>query len=80
MVLPLKVPTSSYVKHPDFTADFILLYFQVVRKSQNGAARRWHPQPPAVVQAGTGPPRARGGARQDDPLPQTGPRYGLFIV
>lgn len=54
--------------------------FQVVRKSQSRAARPWHSQPPAVVQAGTGPPRARGGASQDDTLPQTGPRYGLFTA
>lgn len=53
---------------------------QVVRQSQSGAARRRHPQPPAVVQAGTGPPRARGGAGQDDPLPQTGPRYRVFTA
>lgn len=55
-------------------------WFQVVRESQSGAARRRHPQPPAVVQAGTGPPGARGGAGQDDPLPQTGPRYRLFTA
>lgn len=59
---------------------FCFVPCQVVRKSQVGAARRRHPQPPAVVQAGTGPPRARGGAGQNDPLPQTGPRYIVFTA
>ncbi|CAF87859.1 unnamed protein product, partial [Tetraodon nigroviridis] len=33
------------------------------------------PRPSPVVQAGPGPPGARGGTGQDDPLSPTGPRY-----
>lgn len=54
--------------------------FQAVCESQSQAAGREYPQPSPVVQAGTGPPRARGGAGQDDPLSQTGPRYSVLTT
>lgn len=54
--------------------------FQAVRESQSQAAWRERPQPSPVVQAGTGPPGARGGAGQNDPLSQIRPRYSVRSV